>query len=148
MEKDFSPEMLQFFLNIGFVGIEQGCFSEAQILFDTVSKICPNDLNAQLSIALGDILMGKLVDGVKKLFDVLKKDSTNELAKSFIALAFKLGKVDSEALRCVQDIMKNSHDVIAKEIAQGILDSYKNSISPQELQAEQCSHLSQEVYVH
>lgn len=148
MEKDFSPEMLQFFLNVGFVGIEQGYFEEAQTLFDIVNKICPNDLNAQLSIGLGEACMGKLVDGVKRLFNVLKKDPTNELAKSFIAVAFKLGKVDAEALRCVQDILKNSQDAVAKEIAQGILDSYKGSITPQKLQAEQCARLSQEVYVH
>ena len=148
MEKDFSSEMLQFILNVGFVGIEQGYFEEAQNLFDTVGKICPNDLNARLSIAMGEVLMGKLVDGVKKLFTVIKEDPANEIAKSFIAVAFKLGKIDAEALHFVQDILKNSKNVVAREIAQGILDSYKGSITPQKLQAEQCARLSQEVYVH
>ena len=148
MEKDFSSEILQFILNVGFVGIEQGYFEEAKTIFDTVGKICPNDLNARLSIAIGEVLMGKLVDGVKKLFAIIKEDPANEIAKSFIAVAFKLGKIDAGALHFVQDILKNSKDAVAKEIAQGILDSYKNSITPQELQAEQCSRLNQEVYVH
>ena len=147
MEKNISPEMLQFMLNIGFVGIEQGYFEEAQVLFDTVGKICPNDLNAKVSIALGEVLMGKLIDGVKKLFAVIKENPSNELAKTFIALAFKLGKVDDEALHCVKDILTNSKDIVAKEIAQGILDTYKNKITPQNLQAEQCSHLKEESYV-
>lgn len=148
MEKDFSAEMFQFMLNIGFVGIESGNFKEAQILFDTVVKVCPHDINAQLSQAMGEVFMGKLVEGVKKLFAVLKKDPNNEMAKSFIAVAFKLGKVDSQALHCVQDILQNSQDAVAREIAQGILDSYEGSITPQKLQAEQCSRISQEVYVH
>ena len=148
MEKDFSPEMLQFMLNVGFVGIERGFFAESKVLFDTVVKLCPNDLNVRLSQAIGEVFMGELVDGVKKLFAVIKEDPANEFAKSFIAIAFKLGKLDEQALQCVQDILKNSRDVVAKEIAQGVLDSYKNSITPQKLQAEQCSRISQEVYVH
>lgn len=148
MKKDFSHEMLQFFLNVGFIGIEKGYFEDTQALFNIVGKICPNDLNAQLSIAFGNVLMGNLVDGVKKLFAILKEDPANELAKSFIAVSFKLGKINDEALHFSQDILKNSKDVVAKEIAQGILDSYKDNITPHELQAEQCSRLNQEVYVH
>lgn len=142
MKNKINPEILQFVTNIAFVGIERGYFKEANEILSAVLEVCPKDLNARMTQAMAHVFMGQLVQGVKELFDVLKQDPKNEIAKGFLAIAFKLGHVDNQALSLSQQILEHSDDDTAKSIAQGILDDYKNHISPHELQAELCTNLS------
>ena len=142
MENKVNPEVLQFITNIAFVGIERGCFKEANEMLSAVREVCPNDLNAMTTQAMAHVFMGQLVEGVKELFEVLKKDPKNEIVKGFLAVAFKLGRADDQALSLSQQILEYSNNDIAKSIAQGILEDYKNHISPHELQAELCTNLN------
>ena len=142
MENKINPEILQFVTNIAFVGIERGCFKEANAILSAVREICPNDVNAKTTQAMGHIFMGQLVQGVNELFDILKQDPKNEIVKGFLAVAFKLGHVDNHALDLSQQILEYSDNEVAKNIAQGILDDYKKNISPHALQAELCTNLS------
>lgn len=142
MENKINPEILQFITNIAFIGIERGYFKEANEILAAVLEVCPNDLNAKTTQAMAHVFMGQLVQGVKELFDVLKQDPKNEIVKGFLAVAFKLGHIDHQALSLSQQILENSDNDVAKSIAQGILEDYKNHISPHALQAELCTNLS------
>ena len=141
MEKKVNPELLQFITNVAFVGIERGYFKEANEILSAVTEICPKDLNAKTMQAMAHVFMGQLVQGVKELFEVLKQDPKNEIVKGFLAVAFKLGHVDDQALNLSQQILEYSDNEIAKNIAQGILDDYKKHISPHALQAELCTNI-------
>ena len=142
MEKKINPEMLQFLTNVAFIGIERGYFKEANEILSAVTAIRPNDLNAKTTQAMAHVFMGELVKGVKELFDILKQDPKNEIVKGFLAVAFKLGHVDNQALNLSQQILEHSDNEIAKNIAQGILEDYKKHISPHALQAELCTNLN------
>ena len=141
MENKINPEILQFITNVAFVGIERGYFKEANAILSAVLEVCPNDSNAKMTQAMAHVFMGDLVQGVKELFDVLKQNPKNEIVKGFLAVAFKLGHVDHQALSLSQQILEHSDNEVAKSIAQGILDDYKNHISPHALQAELCTNL-------
>ena len=141
MENKINPEILQFVTNVAFVGIERGYFKEANEILSAVLEVCPNDINAKTTQAMGHVFMGQLVQGVKELFDVLKKDPKNEIVKGFLAIAFKLGHVDNQALSLSQQILEYSNNEIAKNIARSILEDYRNHISPHALQAELCANL-------
>lgn len=141
MENKINPEILQFITNVAFVGIERGYFKEANAILSAVLEVCPNDSNAKTTQAMAHVFMGDLVQGVKELFDVLKQNPKNEIVKGFLAVAFKLGHVDHQALSLSQQILEHSDNDVAKGIAQGILDDYKSHISPHALQAELCTNL-------
>jgi hypothetical protein len=142
MKNKINPEILQFVTDVAFVGIERGYFKEANEILSAVLEVCPNDVNAKTTQAVAHVFMGQLVQGVKELFEILKKDPKNEIVKGFLAVAFKLGHVDNQALNLSQQILEHSDNEIAKDIAQGILEDYKNHISPHALQAELCANLS------
>ena len=142
MESKINPELLQFITNVAFIGIERGYFKEANEILAAVLEIRPNDINAQTTQAMAHVFMGQLVQGVKELFNVLKKDPKNEIVKGFLAVAFKLGHADDQALSISQQILEHSNNDVAKSIAQDILKDYKNHISPHALQAELCTNLS------
>ena len=142
MENKISPELLQFITNIAFVGIERGYFKEANEMLSAVREACPNNINAKMTQAMGHVFMGQLVQGVKELFDVLKQDPKNEIVKGFLAVAFKLSRADEQALDVSQQILEHSDNEVAKSIAQGILEDYRNHISPHTLQAELCENLN------
>lgn len=141
-----SNEMLQFLTQVAFVGIEKGYFEESQSIFNLINDICPNSLEAKISKALGLIIMGHLVEGSQLLFQVLKKDPTNETARGFLVLAFKLAHQDEEAQKFANCMLKACKDESMRTLAQDIVEDYKRRISPQKLQAEQCQHYTKEVY--
>ena len=142
MENKINPEILQFITKVAFVGIERGYFKEANAILSAVREVYPDDVNAKMTQAMAHVFMGQLVEGVKELFDVLKQDPKNEIVKGFLAIAFKLGHVDNQALSLSQQILEHSDNEIAKNIAQSILDDHKNHLSPHALQAELCTNLS------
>ena len=142
MENKISPELLQFITNIAFVGIERGHFEEANEILSAVREVCPSNISAKITQAMAHVFTGQLVQGAKELFDILKQDPKNEIVKGFLAIAFKLGRADAQALDVSQQILEYSDNEIAKNIAQGILEDYRNHISPHTLQAELCSNLN------
>lgn len=142
MENKINPQILQFVTNVAFVGIERGYFQEANNILSSVLEVCPNNLNAKTSQAMAHVFMGQFVQGIKELFGILKQDPKNEIVKGFLAVAFKLGHVDHQALNLSQQILENSNDETAKSIARGILEDYKNHITLHALQAELCKNLN------
>ena len=142
MKEGISKELLQFITNTAFVGIERGYFKEADEMLNTVVEICPKNLSAKVARAMGRVFMGQLTQGVKELFGVLKEDPKNEIAKGFIALAFKIARMDDQAVELSQQILTYSPDQSAKAIAQGILEDVKNKISLHALQAELSSNFN------
>ncbi len=147
--RPFPAEMFQFLTNVGLVGIECGRFQEAQTIFDIIVNVLPNDLNAKIVQALGLVFTGKWVEGAKALAAILKEDPKNEQVLSFFAMVFKMGKIDGEAMSIIHTILQNSQNESARQLAQEMLNDYRNHIKPDQLNAEQAARVGKkELYVH
>ena len=59
------------------------------------------------------------------------------MARSFLAIAFKMTHVDQHAISAAESVVKLGKNPSAKQLAQVILDSYQKPLSPMELQAKQ-----------
>jgi tetratricopeptide (TPR) repeat protein len=136
-------ELLQLLAEIGYVGVNNGFFKESQVIFDAIVKARPDSLDALLAQGIGRIFSGQIANGSKILFKVLEKNPENELAKSFLAVAFKMTNVDSHAIAAAESVVKYGENPSAQQLAQAILDTYKKELSPMDLQTQQASQFSQ-----
>ena len=135
-------ELFQLLANVGYVGINKGFFAESQSIFESIVAACPENIFAQQALGIAYIFSRKITEGTKVLFNVLKKDPKNELCRSFLAIAFKMTKVDNEAIGASRSVVEHGKDPAAIQIAKAILDSYETLITPKELQAEQATKVS------
>jgi tetratricopeptide (TPR) repeat protein len=135
-------ELLQLLAEIGYVGVNNGFFKESQAIFDAVVKARPDSLDALLAQGIGHIFSGQIANGSKILFKVLEKNPENELAKSFLAIAFKMTHVDSHAVAAAESVVKYGENPSAKQLAQALLDTYQKELSPMDLQTQQASQFS------
>ncbi len=147
-EKSMVAEIAQFLLEVGLVGIEKGLFTESKAIFEAVVKLFPNDLNAKLVQSVGYVFMGELEKGGKNLFDILKQDPKNDKAKSYLALAMKMGHVDDHAEGLIKYLLENTKDEDARALAESLWKTYKSEVKPHELNAEQAAKVGKESYVY
>lgn len=147
-KKLMGPQMAQFLLEVGLVGIEKGLFTETKAIFETVVKFFPNDLNAKLIQAVGHVFMGELKEGGEKLFAILRKDPKNDKAKSYLALALKMGHADNQAEGLIRHLLEGTKDEDVRALAEGLLKTCVSEIKPQVLNAEQAAKVGNGSYVY
>lgn len=130
-------EMLQLLAGIAYVGANNGFPNESRAIFEAIVQARPDSLDARIAQGAGLIFSSNVTEGVRTLFSVLAKDPQNEMARSFLAIAFKMTHVDQHAISAAESVVKLGKNPSAKQLAQVILDSYQKPLSPMELQAKQ-----------
>jgi predicted Zn-dependent protease len=141
-------ELLELLAQIGYMGINNGFNAESQIIFDALVAVRPQSDDAWLLNGTAQLFLGKIKEGTKILIQLVQKNPANHLAKSFLALAFKMSKVDDPARTMAQEVLEKGDDLAAKELARAVSEFYDgkeipSSISPGDLGAQQAQKISE-----
>jgi hypothetical protein len=119
-----SGVLLELLAQIGYLGISHQFFSEAQVIFDAITAVRPKSKDAFLLRAVAKVFVGKLTEGTKDLVKLIELHPDYELAKSFLALAFKIGRADDYSLSLAKALEEACQDPSARALAKALVEFY------------------------
>jgi predicted Zn-dependent protease len=142
-----SGELLELLAQIGYVGINNALNAESQVIFDALVAVRPQSDDAWLLYGVARLFLGKIQEGTKTLIQLVQKNPANHLAKSFLALAFKMSKVDDPSRAMAQEVLEEGDDQAAKQLARAVAEFYdgtETSVPPSlgDLGAQQAQKIS------
>jgi len=123
---NISSDLLKLLAEIGFLGISKGLTNQPKDIFSGIIAVRPDDPNAFLGKAIADTLAGNVSEGSEALNAILKNDPKNDIAKSFLALAFFMKKDYTEVKKLAKCIIEANADANAVAMANGLLEQMKN----------------------
>ncbi len=117
-----SSDLLKMLAEIGFLGISRGFSAPPKDIFNGIIAVRPNDPNALTGKAVADVLLGNQADGTQELLALIKQDPKNDVAKSFLAVAYFMQRNFTELAKVVKNLVESGKDANAITMAKGLLE--------------------------
>jgi predicted Zn-dependent protease len=117
-----SSDLLKMLAEIGFLGISRGFSAPPKDIFNGIIAVRPDDPHALTGKAVADVLLGNQADGTQELLALIKQDPKNDVAKSFLAVAYFMQRNFTELAKVVKNLVESGKDANAITMAKGLLE--------------------------
>jgi len=114
-------EIVKLLMELGYLAEGQGLFKESRAIFEAVKSAREDSEYPLIGLAVCELNAGQYDIALKLLEEAENLNSENYLIKSFKGLTYKLMGENSKARKVLDDVISNTEEKEALNMAQALL---------------------------